>query len=61
MDPGLLEELLADLVAAEVGFVVVGGIACALNGVVRTTEDLDILIDSSPSNLSNGVRVLFLP
>ena len=51
MDPGLLEKLLADLVSAEVRFLVVGGIACALNGFVRTTEDLDLLIDAEPANV----------
>lgn len=58
MDPGLLERLLADLVAAEVEFVVVGGIACALNGMVRTTEDLDILVDSGPTNIRRLLDVL---
>lgn len=58
MDPGLLEKLLADLVGAEVRFLVVGGIACALNGFVRTTEDLDILVDPDPGNLRRLLDVL---
>ncbi len=58
MDPGLLEKLLADLVGAEVRFLVVGGIACALNGFVRTTEDLDILVDAEQSNLRRLLDVL---
>ena len=58
MDHGLLEKLLADLVAAEVQFLVVGGIACALNGFVRTTEDLDILIDRQPANVQSMLEVL---
>lgn len=34
------EELLVGLVDAGVTFVTVGGIACAFNGYVRTTEDV---------------------
>lgn len=58
MDPGLLERLLADLVRADVRFLVVGGIACALNGFVRTTEDLDLLIDAEPENVRHLLDVL---
>lgn len=58
MDPGLLERLLADLIRAEVGFLVVGGIACALNGFVRTTEDLDLLVEADPDNVRRLLAVL---
>jgi len=51
MDPSLLEELLAELVRAEVRFLVVGGVACALNGHVRTTDDLGLLVDADPENV----------
>jgi hypothetical protein len=51
MDPGQYERLLVDLVRAEVRFLVVGGVACMLNGVVRTTEDVDILVDADPVNV----------
>ena len=33
------ERLLENLARAEVNFIVVGGVAVALNGFVRTTED----------------------
>jgi hypothetical protein len=58
MDPGLLEKLLADLLGADVRFLVVGGIACALNGFVRTTEDLDILVDADSANIRRLIDVL---
>ena len=41
------EKLLAKLARAEIKFIIVGGVAVALNGFVRTTEDVDILIESS--------------
>jgi len=58
MDPGLLEKLLADLVRAEVRFLVVGGIACVMNGFVRTTEDLGLLIDGDPENVERLLGTL---
>ena len=36
------EKLLESLARAEVKFIVVGGVAVALNGFVRTTDDVDI-------------------
>jgi len=45
------EKLLAKLARAEVKFIIVGGVAVALNGFVRTTEDVDILIDASAENV----------
>jgi predicted nucleotidyltransferase len=45
------EKLLAKLARAEVKFIIVGGLAVALNGFVRTTEDVDILIESSVENI----------
>jgi Nucleotidyltransferase of unknown function (DUF6036) len=49
------EKLLAKLAGAEVKFIIVGGVAVALNGFVRTTEDVDILIEASADNV---VRLL---
>ncbi|PYI92157.1 MAG: hypothetical protein DME97_10470 [Verrucomicrobia bacterium] len=46
------EKLLVNLARGEVKFIVVGGVAVALNGFVRTTEDVDILIESSPDNVN---------
>ena len=45
------EKLLAKLARAEVKFIIVGAVAVALNGFVRTTEDVDILIESSAENV----------
>lgn len=45
------EKLLVLLVKSEIEFTTVGGIAVCLNGYVRLTEDVDILIDGSPSNV----------
>jgi hypothetical protein len=42
---------LARLAEAEVQFLVVGGIAVVLNGYVRLTEDIDILIEDSAVNI----------
>lgn len=52
------EELLVDLARAEVHYVTVGGLACALNGFVRATEDVDILVERSPENLRRLLEVL---
>jgi hypothetical protein len=41
------EELLARLVQEKVEFALAGGLAVCLNGFVRTTDDVDILIDNS--------------
>ncbi len=46
------EKLLAKLARAEVKFIIVGGVAVALNGFERTTEDVHILIEASPANVA---------
>jgi hypothetical protein len=50
-DQSPYEKLLVDLARAEVRFVTIGGVACALCGFVRTTDDVDILVDGSPANI----------
>jgi hypothetical protein len=45
------EKLLVALAQAGVDFAAVGGIAVSLNGFVRATEDVDILVQNSPENL----------
>ncbi len=50
MEPSF-EKLLALLASAGVRFVVVGGIAVSLQGYVRFTEDVDLLLDDSPANI----------
>ena len=52
------EELLVLLARNDVRFITVGGFACAFNGYVRPTEDVDILVDNSPKNLSTLLHVL---
>ena len=62
MQPDALLELLRRFQAEGVQYVLVGGHAVRLNGFVRSTEDIDILL---PSSLENGRRVIralgFLP
>jgi hypothetical protein len=45
------EKLLPKLARAEVKFIIVGGVAIALNSFVRTTEDVGILIEISADNV----------
>ena len=52
------EKLLAKLARGEVKFIIVGGVAVALNGFVRTTEDVDILIESSADNVTRLLDAL---
>jgi hypothetical protein len=52
------EKLLESLVQTQVKFALVGGLAVCLNGFVRTTDNVDILIDNSPDNVTRLTRVL---
>jgi Nucleotidyltransferase of unknown function (DUF6036) len=52
------EKLLENLARAEVNFILVGGVAVALNEFVRTTEDVDILIERSPENVGRLLDAL---
>ncbi len=49
MEPSF-EKLLVLLAEAKVDFIVVGGIAVSIQGYVRFTEDVDILIEESVKN-----------
>ena len=53
-----LRELLDRLVAAEVRFVIVGGLAVNAWGHVRGTQDLDLVPDPDRANLARLSRVL---
>jgi hypothetical protein len=55
MDQDALLKLLARFQAEGVRYVLVGGQAVRLNGFVRATEDIDILL---PSSIDNGRRVI---
>jgi hypothetical protein len=57
MEPSF-EKLLVILAEAEVRFVVVGGVAVTLQGYVRLTEDIALLIDDQPGNLQLLLEVL---
>jgi hypothetical protein len=52
------EKLLAKLAQADVKFIIVGGVAVALNGFVRTTEDVDILVEASAENVTRFLNEL---
>jgi predicted nucleotidyltransferase len=51
------DELLRRLVAADVRFVLVGGLAVNAWGVVRATRDVDIVADPTPDNLNRLAEV----
>jgi hypothetical protein len=57
MEPAFAKLLVA-LADANVRFVVVGGVAVALNGFVRMTEDIDLLVDDEPENLQRLLATL---
>jgi predicted nucleotidyltransferase len=50
-EPLRLRQLLEQLVAADVRFVLVGGLAVNAWGYIRATRDIDIVPDPSPANL----------
>jgi Nucleotidyltransferase of unknown function (DUF6036) len=45
------ERLLVALVASGVDFALVGGVAVSMNGYVRATEDVGIIVHDAPENL----------
>ena len=49
--PDTFESLLVDLSRARVDYLVAGGVAVCLNGFVRATQVLDLLVEASPVNL----------
>jgi len=54
----IYEEILREFQRQKVKYVLVGGIAANLLGSLRSTADLDILVEMSDSNLAKIVRVL---
>lgn len=52
------EKLLEDLVKAEVKFVTVGGVAVSLNGFLRLTEDVDILLAYEERSIRKTLEVI---
>jgi hypothetical protein len=55
---GEIERLLTQLSAAGVRFLVVGGVAVVLHGYLRTTADLDLVVDLEPRNLAITIAAL---
>ena len=55
MEADALLKLLSSFQAEGVQYILVGGQAVRLNGFVRATEDIDILL---PSSIDNGRRVI---
>ena len=52
------EELMEGLVAGEVRFILIGGLAVGVHGFVRATRDMDIVPDPDPANLERLAAVL---
>jgi hypothetical protein len=57
MEPSF-EKLLVRLIDAGVQFVVVGGVAVTLNGYVRLTEYVDLLLNGAPDNINRLLQSL---
>ena len=51
-------DMVLELTAAQVEYLVVGGHAVAAHGVVRATLDMDIFVRSSPENASRVMQAL---
>lgn len=55
---GPYTEILLALAAAEVDFIVGGGVACVLHGVERVTMDVDVAVLMAPANLGRFLTVM---
>lgn len=53
-----LRRIIVALIDGEVDFVVCGGVACILQGVVRSTADLDCCVRMEQQNLERFVRAV---
>jgi predicted nucleotidyltransferase len=54
----MFEVILTALVAHEIRFVVVGGVAATVHGSARFTNDIDICYDTAPDNIHRLVALL---
>jgi hypothetical protein len=52
------EKLFKELGKARVRYLVVGGVACVLHGVVRLTRDVDLFVDLKESNLKKFIKIM---
>jgi Uncharacterised nucleotidyltransferase len=55
---GDVEQILRALNAASVRYLVVGGVAVVLHGHLRTTKDLDLVIQLEPGNVRRAIAAL---
>ena len=55
---GDIERVLAALERAEVRYLVVGGVAVVLHGFLRTTADLDLVVQLEPGNVRRAIDAL---
>ena len=55
---GDIERVLEALNQADVRYLVVGGVAVVLHGVLRTTRDLDLVLQLETGNVQRGLWVL---
>jgi hypothetical protein len=55
---GMYDDVYAALEAADVRYVVVGGMAVVMSGHVRTTVDLDVVVDLAPEPAMRAMRAL---
>jgi len=51
-------DILKSLAAAEIDFIVGGGVACVLHGVERVTMDIDVAVHMQPVNLGKFIAVM---
>ena len=54
----MFEAMLAALVAHDIRFVLVGGVAATVHGSARFTNDIDICYDTAPDNIDRLVALL---
>ncbi len=55
-----LVKLCASLNREGVKYVIIGGCAIVLHGYFRTTNDIDLLVDSSPKNINRLKKALLI-
>ena len=54
----MFETMLAALVAEQIRFVLIGGVAAAVHGSTRFTNDLDLCYDTAPDNIDRLVALM---
>jgi predicted nucleotidyltransferase len=55
---GDIERVVGALNDADVRYLIVGGVAVVLHGFLRTTKDLDLVIQLDPGNVQRGLLAL---